>query len=491
MSRVPERLDLDGCALLLGISSRQLRRAVTGGDFAEPSGSDDQNRPYWHKAGVYRWAAQSMSSLADRIPVYFWPTPSAPAAYLGAQAVGASATALGWQTPLGVVWLAWDHAGGTNLPDRNDLLAAASEAFPRSAALVAVGFDFGHDGQALWAMLPGAPREGMYEIQWSQLSRVLSQPVPFWPYALRVPELLKAWQPGSATAVAAPITDLDMFPVLRLAAIEEQGSPAQRVLLNLAQTWQSRAAGSAEQDLEIVRNSAKPGTTTIAANPVEVQETSITDLEESVRRGGWLEVLSRQDNLAAACVRQKIMWDGGRDFPSSNPETIDPHSGHGQEWAQRLVPAPRTAAIEALDSRHLATAVLVDPETDAAVIRDEHGKLHAAIPQRLPATSSLAELILDHPIWVRTQDGTLYPAPKDHYFGLNWGYSGSGPGALAVLADRLLTDINAVAADTINGAPEGLAQLMRKKWPMGTVLTRLQLETARDAPPGTSQGDRL
>lgn len=44
------------------------------------------------------------------------------------------------------------------------------------------------------------------------------------------------------------------------------------------------------------------------------------------------------------------------------------------------------------------------------MIRDGHGDLLAAIPQRLPATSPLAELILDHPIWVRTEDSTLYPA---------------------------------------------------------------------------------
>jgi hypothetical protein len=200
-------------------------------------------------------------------------------------------------------------------------------------------------------------------------------------------------------------------------------------------------------------------------------------------RAGWLDILSR-DDLAAGCVRQKMLWDHGEGFPASNPEVIDPDSPHGQEWAQRLLLAP----IEILGppDRHRR---LSRPETDAAVIRDQHGKLRAAISQRLPATGPLAELILDHPIWVRTQDGTLYPAPKGHYWGLSWGYNGTGPGALAMLAGRLLSDINAVAASSANGAPAGLWRLMNKRWAPGTILTRAQLEAAHDEQPDTGHDD--
>jgi len=43
----------------------------------------------------------------------------------------------------------------------------------------------------------------------------------------------------------------------------------------------------------------------------------------------------------------------------------------------------------------------------------------AAIPRRLYTESPLAEVILDDPIWVRTQDGKLYPAPKHSYYGIS------------------------------------------------------------------------
>ena len=130
--------------------------------------------------------------------------------------------------------------------------------------------------------------------------------------------------------------------------------------------------------------------------------------------------------------------------------------------------------------------------------RRADGALVAALPRKLPATTPLAELILDHLIWVRTEDGTLYPAPHPETYGLTWGYRGAGPGALARVIDALLDDITATAPDEISGAPEGLAKLARTKLPRGTVLTRRDLESARAGrwmpvfvdPPENTQEDK-
>jgi hypothetical protein len=125
---------------------------------------------------------------------------------------------------------------------------------------------------------------------------------------------------------------------------------------------------------------------------------------------------------------------------------------------------------------------MVDPLTDAPVsVLDDEAV--TAVPQRLPATSELSAVILEKPIWIRTADGNLYPAPRDATYGLNWGYAGGGPGALAVLIHRLLDDITAQAAEAPSGAPAGLDDLTERKWPHGTVLTREQLEAARDGHP--------
>jgi hypothetical protein len=404
-----------------------------------------------------------------------------PAPFVGAQLIGSSAVGLEWDTPLGSVWIAWDYPCAAN-----KTLAQAVAQFPSSTAVTAIGGDFGVDGPAVWAVRPGIPGDRKYEIRWSKLAEVLGQPVPYWPFPLRIRELLEMWRPGSAPATAAAIPVQDPGPLLRLAAIVDQGSPPQRTLLNLAQTWQSRATADAEQDLGIMNRTMRPGTTIIAATPLQVPESSPDDLDETVRRAGWLQILARDDNLAALCARAMIMWDGGSDFLSSSPENIDSGTSYGLERAQRLIPAPRTAAIEQLDPNRDAVEILVDPETDAPVIRWADGQLSAAIPQRLPAVSPLAELILDKPIWVRTQDGTLYPAPQHPHYGINWGYSGSGPAALAVLADKLLADINATGGDLVTEAPDGLYELMTREWPKGTVLTRAQLQAAKDSRPGTS-----
>jgi hypothetical protein len=108
--------------------------------------------------------------------------------------------------------------------------------------------------------------------------------------------------------------------------------------------------------------------------------------------------------------------DGGDDFPYSNPETVDTGTACGAEWARRLVPSKRTAAFEITDHGDWAdgdAGCLLDPETDAPVtVTATTHELATAIPRRLPASSPLAEIILDQTIWVRTQDGILYPRPS-------------------------------------------------------------------------------
>ncbi|MBG0813695.1 hypothetical protein [Planomonospora sp. ID82291] len=477
----PERLDADGCARLLGVPPDGTRRAADEGAFARLAGYDACGRPYWHAEDVYGWAARTAPGLCDRVPIDHWPAARRPARYLGAETVvdrpGRSATALGWQTAAGPVWVVWDHP-----LDGDETLAEAVRRLPSAAAITAVGGDFGFDGPALRGILPALP-DRVYEAPWSALSRVVGASVPFWPFELRVPELLKAWHPGAPPVAAPAVPVQDHLPVLRLASAVEPGSPAQRVLTNLARVWRQRAAEAAARDLETLDRIQVPGSTAVAAVPLPVPPPD--DVDRSVRRAGWLEILSRDDALAAACVRQAMLWDGGADFPFGAPETVEPDSAPGAEWTQRLVPAHRTAAFTLLDPDRSAVETLLDPETDAPVTRTGNGTLHVAVPQRLPATSPLAEVVLDSPVWVRTRDDVLYPAPMDRRRRLGWGYRGSGASALALLADRLLADVNAPAPERGEAAPRGLEELMATGWPRGTVLTRGLLEAARDGRPYT------
>lgn len=284
------------------------------------------------------------------------------------------------ETKLGLAWPSHDSLGGS---DR--IVSGLRDA----AGVVVVEADFSAIGPSVRGILPAAPGVEEYTmLDWRRVAEVIGAPLPFWPFALRIPALIRAWRPGAPPVTAPAVPDLDVAPLLRLAAAVEDGSPAQRVLVNLVRVAQHRETASAARDLRILAECTDASTVTVAARPMAVPDAGADDLDPGTRRAGWLEILARDDTLAAACVREKMMWDHGKDFPSGNAETVNPEeSPLAAEWAGRLIPAPRTAAFDQLDPRQAAAETLTDPATDAPVIRREDGTLLAAVPQRLPATA--------------------------------------------------------------------------------------------------------
>lgn len=462
-------LDLSGCAQLLGVPRWRLWWLARTGRFAEARSVQDGGSS-WTRASVYSWAADPAVGLAAQVPVRHWPAAQAPASYLGGREVAeGSAIALRWRTAAGVLAMVWPLSGqtfrfrhvGSDLRD--------------AAGIAVVEWDFGVTGPAVTDVGGG----GRGEIGWRTLAKVIGRPLPYWPSSLRIGRLMLGWSPGQETVTTPVKLPLDTAALLRLAASYEDGHPAARTLLNLAQTCQHRETESTEQILKILAKTADEDTVVVAARPMAVPPADTDDLDVHQRRAGWLDVLSRQDTLAADCVRALMSWDNGEDLPYGSIEEADPARPLVAEWAGRLKPSPRAAAFEIFGRDGV---VFIDPETDAPALRsvtEDGDRIFLASPQRLPTTSPLAELILDEPIWARTADGTLYPAPQDAQYGLSWGYAGTGPGCLAELIDRLLDDITAPGADLSQSPPESLVQLTALKLPHGTVLTRAQLEAAR------------
>ena len=481
-----ERIDLADCAKLLGWPLPLLWCRWKLGKFASPAGPKN-SQPFWHEDDVYRWAASIHPLLASRIPIRCWPDAKRPAAYRGAREIE-DAMVQTWATEVGTVCVLWAEPRLIRLPPLDRVAAQ----LPHADTLVCVQSEFRFFGPGLSIAQPGNLTQwNRFGARWADLARILGQPAPYWPLMLRIPALIDAWKPGAPTSTYLTLPEIDTTPLLRLAAILRQGSPAQQVLLHLARITQLSSATGAQRELQFLADceerAAKFGchygdVTVVAARPLSVPEVNGETLDESDRRAGWLELVDRTDELAAECVHLAKMWDGNRDFRFSNPERIDPTTEYGAEWAARLTPIERTAEFAIIDhDRDRET--LTDPETGALVVSEPNGFLLTTIPQRLPAKSPLAEVIFDRPMWVRTDDGMLYPAPKDSYWGLSWGYPGNGPGSLALLISRLLDDINAPGADDATGAPVGLEKLTQTKWPRGTVLTRAQLEDARDGRP--------
>jgi hypothetical protein len=433
---------------------------------------------------VLRWGASHSTALAARIPLRYWPAASQPADYLGPTVIpdrhgGPDDVVLVWETDQGTVGVLWDP--------RDAMMASLQDRIRQVdvTALINVEPDFGVDSSPNLNGISKAVSDTTWGLTWRHLARALGQPVPYWPYLLRDPALIQAWTPGAPTVQAPAHPDLDTAVLSRTAAMFDPGHATHRTLLALTRTVQNRATRSAVGDLRSLAqftNETGAAMVTVAAEPLVIGniEADTEELDDTVRRIGWQGLLDRADTLSVECVRQARVWDGGRHFPFATTEEIDRDTAAGAEWAARLQPTTRTAAFVAMGD-HDGEA-LTDPATGAPAVRTAHGVV-TAVPQRLPATSPLAEIILDRPIWIRTADGTLYPAPKDHYWGLTWGYGGSGPGSLALLISRLLDDINSQAADSASGAPAGLRELTALKWPKGTVLTRDRLEAARDGRP--------
>jgi len=341
---------------------------------------------------------------------------------------------------------------------------------------------FGIGGPALQPVpIPGVADPP--EVTWDELAEALGQPLPYWPIPLQQRELIDAWQPGRPTVQALAVEpEMDLNVLLRLAALYDSDHPTAQVLTRLFRTVTRRESETAAQMISSAESMTPDNAIVIGARPIPVPPAHPQDLAETVRRAGWLEILGRADLLADACVEQLVRWDGGRDCPFGTSVELVPGDPISDEVIARLEPVARTAAFRLLDAPPDAEA-LMDPATDAPAARvttKDGTRVRLAVGQWLPTTTPLAEVVLDDPIWVRTADGTVYPAPQDPRWGISWGYFGNGPGTLALLAHRLLNDVTARAADDASGAPEGLQRLFAIDLPNGTILTRAQLEAARN-----------
>ncbi|HKR50580.1 MAG TPA: caspase family protein, partial [Pseudonocardiaceae bacterium] len=307
----PEHVNLDGAARRLGLRLRQLRSILrTRGDFPEPAGTDGAE-PYWHEDAVLRWAAASGPELAARVPLPFWPDAIAPADYLGTE-THEKFVIQRWQTQSGPIAVVWSLPGGFG---PIDLMTIAPRIKATSTAVAEMRGDFGIDGPGVTAINTASPDDG-YIVPWHDMARVLGRPVPYWPFPLRIAELICAWKPGAEPVTAPARPDLDTSVLLRLAAVFDPEHPTHRTLLNLARVAQARNTASALRDLDLLRQKISRGphpeaTTAIAAVPMPVPTADRNDLDPMVRRAGWLEVLGRSDTLSMQCVREAHAWDHG------------------------------------------------------------------------------------------------------------------------------------------------------------------------------------
>lgn len=476
------------CALL-EVDERGLRKLTRRRGLPAPVYSDGEG-DLWLITAVRDWLTATNYRSLRALLLKWWPDATAPADLVETRLMRRDraerepvAVLQHWQTKAGDVVVAWP-LGGCGWVDGEDL----AQQVPNADAYLVIGLGWGIYGPDVWAYPGARPGAGCVNIEWCDLARVLGRPAPWWPYLLRRPDLILAWEPGDPLVRHVGVLPIDIQPLLRMALLYPPDHFTHRAMIQTAQVISNYGDATDSSDLSILNELLSDERISekeilLAADAAPNYASGRREQDETVARAGWREVLHRSDRLAEQCVHVLREWGDGSLWPYAHPITILRGTAAGVEFLSRLEPAPeRTAVYYAIDRERTARPML-DPATDipVAVPDDQRLAIYALAPQRLPTTSPLAELILENPIWVRTQDGTLYPAPYHHYHGLNWGYNGSGPAALAALAYALLADITAEGTSSSNAAPDGLYELFQHEWPESTVLTRAQLETARDA----------
>ena len=114
-----------------------------------------------------------------------------------------------------------------------------------------------------------------YSPTWKQLAAILGTAVPFWYRLLRDPDTIKAWRPGSPTAIVPAFDpELPTEPFTALAADEPDGSPVIPLCLWLARTIRDRWTDDAwEKFFNQLREIPDDGAPrwTHAAFPLELQ----------------------------------------------------------------------------------------------------------------------------------------------------------------------------------------------------------------------------
>lgn len=478
---MPDRLSMADVANLLGLSRPRVWQLRKRPDFPKPA-ERDAGRDYYTETAILRWAAQAGREIQNRAPVLFKRPPAGTDSVFTRAVTSGGHVVLIWDVAqVGTVGLTYTPFNGS--PDlRGRTLRKILVDVPELDSIVIVLELFDADGPELKAIDRQAP-DRVYEPEWSDLVEIFGGPVPWWPKALRKPEELLRWHPGAAQVTTSPLDEVDVGVLLRAASDREAGSPVNIALTAFAREQRQLSRADVQRDLDLLSgfDALKDGRIQIAAVAAAGDETP-ADVPEVVRRAAWIDLLERTDTTSWSCVREKILWDGGKDFPYAYVAGFeledDPTAA---EWVRdlELAEEPLPAAFALFDADRV-DAYYKDPRTGAPVVRYRYDAGYgAAVPTRLPAVAPLQELILGPEIWIRTADGQLYLAPRQRGAGISYGYGGGGPHTLARTLALILDDINAEASAGGGDINQGLLDLIALKWPAGTALTCWHLEKAR------------
>jgi hypothetical protein len=489
-----------------GISRTDWRRLATGPGMPAPldpkyTGGETK----WSAYAFARWLAARHPDLAEHTPFLLRPAGSPATRYLGGSCAEDDfphARFVGlWRTGFGRLAIVYPLDQAFD-PDQ------VIEKIPSADTIVVVWNDWSIYGVPnLEAVDPARP-ELPYSPDWVDVAAHIGTRVPWWPLHLRRARAVNAWSPGDEPATVEPVSWPSWEPLYDMALSEAKGNAVRTACFSIGHQIRKDAAENAAWEIahmDELAESGDPGDYVVSQqgerasmmicaspDPDDPGRAEAVEDDEAIC-AGVVALGRRTDDLAVECLGQIAGWTNRYSpFGGSFSIVAEKATPAGREWIARLRHTTPTALHRLEGDRSNTTDTLVDPVTDAPVIArvghymfspaDEVSYLSYAA-RRLPPGSRIKEVILDNPIWVRTEDGTLHPMPTLDAPGLSWGYRGSGPGTLAVMIGRLLDDGSADAVgyddkNALNGEPK-LEAFLQRQHERGTRLSRRLLESAR------------
>ncbi len=440
----------------------------------------------WDGGQVYEWAARS-TRFRERGAALLDPTLETraitPAKWVGFQPTS-QGPAMDWETDLGVVRLLYTTRPGAARALTEEL---TEEAGAQGVITVcALWGDIGFSGPALVAADTAQPSLE-YEAQWGRVTKLIGQPLPWWPGLLRRADVISQWSPG------APVTIADVLPdereaVLRQAASVWRPSDAARnALTDLANSLRNERISRVNREIDIFGEAgAHPqGDRLLVAARHRTKGYPLPRTNDrELLAEGWRHIASSQLFEAYEPLSIVMHCDPGL-LPFGPHVEVSAHSPAARRWARQLSPCAPTAMHAILADDAQEVTFYTDFMTGIPVVRKgtaHRGKWIFLAPSRLPDRAQLRSVILQDTVWVRTADRWIYPGPCTSAGHLWWGPGGGDrPTEAAWVISQLLDDVGSEV--TLDGhgrrAPDGLRRLLNQPLKPGTELMRAELEQAR------------
>jgi hypothetical protein len=445
--------------------------------------------PHWRWDGgsVYVWAARS-SRFRERGAVLLDPSLDTRAVALG-KWLGFQPTSQGpamdWETDLGIVRILHTTRRGAACAMAEELAEdAGSQGVITVCALYG---DIGFSGPALIAADAAQPHLE-YEAQWGLVTRLVGQPLPWWPSALRRSDVISQWSPGAPVTLAEVLPDEKESTLRQAATVRWPDDAARTALVDLANSLRNQYIGSLDLEIRIFgEHGAHPHGDPLliaARHRTEGYPLPRTD-DHDVLAAGWRTIASSQ--LFEAYEPLEIGMHYATDLLPFGPHIeVRTRGPAARRWGQQLTPCTPTALHAVLADDAQDVTFYTDRTTGIPVIRKGSSRESTWVflaPLRLPdPDAQLKSVILEDTVWIQTTDDRIHPGPCTPGEHLWWGPGGGDrPTEAAWVISQLMDDLSTQVSldDHWHHAPAGLRKLLNQTHAYGTELPRPVLDHAR------------